>query len=564
MLRIALARNLLAPSVLGVVLLTSVGCTAVIALRDAYPAHYSAPPMTGHAPHPARIVKMPGVTIYEDYQDLPKGIFDALPPRFKVAALTDHLLVLRDDDGWLRYTPKWANTLVKAKHSQAFNRKADDLRKKGMVEYRFPGYLDMAAFIDNLDYDEVIDTEHNQAWRNWIDEFTENSATLKALSEDNQELSTDIADAVKELSNLDETSKTLDQQIKRTKASADRWEREARRLGARGLGPLEKESEASPYDYRTLDTPYEFSSDPLRTVYESGQNFRRNDAGWSASGVSNPNLHTYTHDAYTSFIDRMRNPASYYSADTAARIDALSDLTLVSAARSPIHQATLTDNPNAAGWMDSDHALGLSVDIGLTGTNYDVSGTHSAETRANYDLLVNVARDAGLVRTHAFSVDNERNHFTVSQTATRENGEVRLDIDHQIALARNAVQAEVFQALATAANAAGENLATEIGEATGQNAELMAQAAQLSSAISAKQEQVAEQRRELDRQRERERRWRKIYERFIEQQRSTCGLAIYSDADIDAMTNRVEYQMSPLHNSVKHWDCHEHREIGPC
>src|SRR5690606_23047160 len=102
-------------------------------------------------------------------------------------------------------------------------------------------------------------------------------------------------------------------------------------------------------------------------------------------------------------------------------------------------------NPSAAGWLNSDHALGLSVDLSFNGMNYDVGSSTPSESQIQrYELLRSVLKDAGFVRTKEWSDTRERNHFTLATYALREDGKPRDDPNGDIAQRRNLLKGRVF------------------------------------------------------------------------------------------------------------------------
>lgn len=539
-----------------VVIFGAVGLSAcsTISFEDAYTNAYADEERPQH-----RMDEAGGVTTFNDYKTLPREVYSALPPKFKVAGLTDHLVVIRDDNGYISYLDGRGGNRVnlsRGVNSISFKNARAIWRSNEWIENKLTGYFNFTAFIRDLDYDYVFEVEHEQDWSNWVIEYFENEQTLGRIDHDNTELRSDIQNATTTLSNL-----------KRREADLLNSARDSRRQGDtyRSRASLTEQEPISPlFDFTTRSDSYDFDEDPFGWVYENNMA----DAGaenWNIqSAVENTTTHPDTVDAYNNFLDRMNNPLDYYSPEFAYRVSQLTPPSIASLSRSIIHQATLT-NPSAAGWLSSNHATGIAVDLGMAGTNYNVRQSNpSIAQEQNYRVFEEVLNDAGFVREVAYSDWRERNHFTLAKYAEREDGQVRPDPNGEIEKARLELRAKYFEMFSDAADLAGEELEQEIGEATNENQTLMDRASELNSDINNQKKKVEKALKDFREAEAYRKKWRKVYQQEQRRRRRDRNRTCFVSAEqLDEFANQREFQMDPINNTLKHHGCGPN-DGGPC
>jgi hypothetical protein len=544
------------------------GCES-IDFRSAYPTHYTEDLSNRKC---VRIGN--AIIVHHGYTTIPNEVFRALPSKYKLAGLMNHLVVVQDKIGSIRYSdiamlPEGLpmdnegsvrthnSEALRIKHSREFLYKVDELRERGMLEYRLPGYTNMVAFVDDLDYEDIIENQHAKAWLSWLREYQQNTDNLSKLILEGEELQRSLDNHIQLETQLGSQIQSLESAISHSRQRARRYWEEYEILRNEGLLYTKIPG------LILSDTDYVYEEDPIRVVYDNA--FVDVSAnGWAMNdNVKNKTLHLDTVHAYERVLAIFKNPQRYYDPVTANKVKELTRPRIASLSRSIIHQA-MQSNPSAAKWLDSDHAVGISVDMSMNGMNYNVQPRDSngnpiepsPEAIEKYHTFQKVLKTAGLTRTKNYSDRNERNHFTLTKYARTNDGKLVDDPNREIEERRYKLKAEILEASLDASNMSGEKLNEKIRAATGNNQRILDDIGDLNERIEEKLKEIEKKQKELNNAREDEKQARKMRDkeedriaRARRRNNNHCLVSYQLDR------NAPQFKLNAVYNSVKDWDC---------
>ena len=542
-----------------------IGC-GTIDLSEAYKSHLTEKQLNGH-----RVELMTGVIIHNDYHTLPHEVFKSLPGEYRIAGLTDHLVVVQDTLGKIKFSsnifignkrgknPSKLTTgeYLRVLHSNAYKENIRERRNSGQIEYSIPGYMNVVAFKDSLNYEEIIQTQYAQSWISWIKEYDHNLNDLKNKLELKHNLESDINNSQNLIQHLNIEENNIKENIKKSKQRAQNLKNE--------YNELRKQKEFAIINYGSnLKLKYDYEKDPLKPYYDNNLVDITNYDWNINSGVSNKTLHTSTVDAYKKANDIFKNPEKYFSKEFADKVKLLDSPEIFSASRTIIHQATLTSNPSAAGWLNSNHAMGLSVDMTFAGKNYNTRIENPTSSQfKNYEVFKKVMEKAGFVNTTSPSDWRERNHFTVEHYALKKDGQSIHDPFGERKERIYNETATFFEGFADTADFQGKELENKIKQVVGENSDLLEHVGKLEEEIENKRKKIDKYLKELEESRINEKHWEKARNKEkdrIARARRRDTRCLSSEMNLDA----IEFKMKPITNSIKHWDCRPVGGEGRC
>ena len=550
----------------------SFGCKT-IKFTNAYKSHFTDIQLNGH-----RVENQNGIIIHNDYRTLPKGIFSSLSGEFRIAGLTDHLIVIQDTLGKIKYSSKiftgkklpddikkpsklTTGEYLRVLHSKIYKATINEKREQGFIENSIPGYMDLVAYMEPLDYDLIIQTQYAQSWISWLKEYNSNLVDLDEKQTLNKKLNADINNSNNIIKHLISEKNNIKKTIINVNARARAYKQEYERLRRQKLEAV--------IDYKSptnLFASYDYEKDPLKPYYDNNLVDITNYDWQINNGVSNKTLHTSTVDAYEKANKMFKNPEKYFDTEFANKVKGLDTPEIFSASRTIIHQATITSNPSAASWLNSNHAMGLSVDMSFAGRNYNVRSENPTEAqKANYDVFKKVMEEAGFVNTEPYSDWRERNHFTVEEYSLKKDGNV---IHDPFGARKERVyneKAKFFEGFADTADFQGEKLEEKIKDVAGDNSELLKKLGNIEEEIDKKRKEIDEELKKLEKSRIDMKKWEKARNKerdriARERRRDDRGPCLAKDMDLNA----VEFKMMPITNSIKHWDCGPGDGSGRC
>lgn len=422
----------------------------------------------------------------------PNEITESLPLEFQMAKQIGYLTVIIDGKGFLKTTSNYKKPSIK--HSTEY---LIELNKYPSSDYKYfypVGYPHITAIMPRIDITEAFDIEMSQNWLRFLDNLYENKESLESIIDENNKLVSEIVD-------LKNTSTNLSNQIKNGNNSITKIKSEITKLD-NDIANLNSSKESLiPIDipnsyYGSLPKTYSFENDPFRKIYED--NFQNIENSIPNEGLSNPYLHSDMAAALIRVNDVLNNPSQHFVPQIAQEIsDAnLTPITLNSASRSVLHQASLTASTRAS-YLNSLHALGVAVDLKFTGTNYDVrtSDNPSQSSLDNYNKLLFVLNYCGIVRSTRMDNVKERNHFSLSSFSKYDNGQSNSNYSKSAYLSLTTKMFGQFQKVAN------ENLTstlTSIEMFTSNQNQLISKAAKLSTEIDAKKTKLTNLKATLD------------------------------------------------------------------
>ena len=352
------------------------------------------------------------------------------------------------------------------------------------IDYRYfnpIGYPHITAIIPNIDIAESFDVEMSQNWLRFLDNYFEKIEDRDNIINKNNIL-------IKEITDLSLTNENLSNQIDQENITISQIKSEINQLNIdiSNLKTQNTFAEADvPYNYYgRLPKNYTFENDIFRSVYE--RNFENISNSIPNENVSNTYLHNQMANALRRVNNVLNNPSQHFVPQIAQEImDAnLTPITLNSASRSVLHQASLTSSTRAS-YLNSLHALGVAVDLKFKETNYDTRSSDSPSEEAvnNYNKLLFVLKYCGLVRSTKMSNVKERNHFSLSTFSKYENGQLNSGYSNTEYLNLATKMFSEFEKIAN------DNLTatlTSIDMFTSNQNQLISQTAKLSSEIETK------------------------------------------------------------------------------
>ena len=456
-----------------VALVVILGCRYEIRAIEAFPTHFDA--------------SADGPVVIESAYDMPADIVAALPPDFRLAGLVGYLTLVLDPLGEIRSRDE--DTWRDSDYAPS-NQFRESLRKFSTEEFRRfypPGYRHAVAVIPNIDIVETLEIELAQ---NWMSFFHDYYAARDALSREEAEfasMNTVITEAEQVLS-------SLVGQIASTVQATEAARSQSANLDAATAG-IKRRQELGDGPLRPLKIQYSFADDILRSVYENRLSDVRGRA--PMRNVSNPFLHEETIAAIERANAIIANPSAHLVPHIAEIVEAaaLTPITLASASRSPLKQATLT-SPTRASYMNSRHALGVAVDVAFSGANYNSrSESPSSEALQNYGAFMMVMASAGLVRPTRMENWSERNHFVVSRFSDVSDGQTNPAYS---AAAYTDLAIDMFTAMEAASNAGMIDLLTSRNNLSRQQERQLQQHHKISEAIAGKRAELAQARSKLE------------------------------------------------------------------
>ena len=392
-------------------ILAALGACSATQMSDAYPTHFT-----------DTADKTAAVRVIENKFEVPSELLAAMPPYFQLARHVGMLSVILDGDGYVYTGLSKHDRFQFAIKSEAYKSALSKYPRSRYELAALPGYSHATIIHPKLDLLQAMELEVAQDWLRFFHRYyaeISNRDKLRAMVE---KLQSQIDDAQR-------TGAHLDQEITTTRADIATMKQRIAQL-IQDIAAIQFPIvENAQIPLQPLRIRYSFEDDMFRTIYQRRLLDIRGQFG--LVGVDNPYLHSEMVEALNRANAMMRNPRAHFVPHIAELIEAaqLSPLQLASASRSILHQAVLK-SATRAGYLDSRHAFGVAVDLNFMRTNYNVRTTNpSAEATQNYNLLMIVLQQAGLVRSIGYQTRAERNHITLSKYARLTDGHFNENFD---------------------------------------------------------------------------------------------------------------------------------------
>lgn len=455
-------------------------CTGV-SFNHIYPAHFPTPSGEGSAIG----THIPEVRILQNPNEIPPEIVEVLPAEFRLAHHVGLLTVILDGSGKMYPASR---SLSYTENSADFYSKIQLYQSTDYRNLKPMGYPHVFAAMPDIDITETFALELGQDWLRMLHQYYNKLEEVEKIHTEISNLAQNIANSANTSSELDVNIASIESQIAASRARTQQLRQEAAQINQEN-NLLAAEILGEP-----LNISYHYPADLFREVYEERLvNVR---GRLSMRGVGNPHLHLEAVEAIELANAMITNPSAYFDTEIAQQIsDAnLTPLTLASASRSILEQAALS-SATRAGYLDSNHALGVAFDLAFAGTNYNVrTGIPDQETLERYSTLMIVLDSAGITRPTVDSNQAETNHFVVTRYAARSQGEKNPDFDHE-AYVNLAI--EMFTAFREAGDRAWLDALTSINTLSKRRESLVRNYHLLQQEIEQKLEKLKSKRNEL-------------------------------------------------------------------